>query len=81
MTVQTEDFGWFVENYHKLFQQYGLCYLAIRNRTVLGAYRSAKDALVQTEKDYPIGSFIVQLCNGNESGYTNYIANSQISVI
>lgn len=27
------------------------------------------------EKNGPIGSFIVQYCNGNETGYTNYIAS------
>ena len=79
--MMEEDFKWFTDNYQKLFQQYGLCYIVIKDRTVLGTYQSADQAIAETTKDHPLGSFIVQLCNGDESGYTNFVANSQIGVI
>lgn len=78
--MQTEDFKWFVENYNELFKKYGLCFLAIKNKEVLGTYQSAKDAVSDISKKYPLGSFIVQLCNGDKSGYTNYFANSQFII-
>ena len=53
----------------------GVSYLAIKNKTVLGSYSSYAEALHETEKSEPIGSFIIQFCNGNETGYTNYISS------
>lgn len=79
--MQMDDFNWFVENYQSLYQQYGPCFLAISNKKVLGAYDRPRKAITEASKLVPIGEFIVQLCNGDESGYTNYIASTQISVI
>ena len=76
--MQDEDFKWFIENYDELFKKYGCCYLDIKYKAVLGAYDSPKDAISEVSKEHPVGSFIVQLCNGDESGYTNYFANSQV---
>ena len=67
------DFKWFVENYDVLFEQYGHKFLAIKNKTVLGAYNSMQDAIDNTTEE--LGTFIVQECNGNESAYTNYISS------
>ena len=79
--MQSDDFAWFVENYNSLYAKYGVCYLAISNRAVLGSYRTAGDAIRGASKIVPPGEFIVQFCNGDESGYTNYIASTQITVI
>lgn len=79
--MQADDFKWFIENYDDLFKKYGKCYLAIKDKKVLGSYDSPKTAISEVSKKYPMGSFIVQLCNGNESGYTNYFANSQIIAV
>ena len=77
MTVtkqQDIDYDWFLANYEGLFEQYGVSYLAIKNCTVLGSYNSYEEAIRETEKKEELGSFIVQYCNGDESGYTAYIA-------
>lgn len=79
--VQMDDFNWFVKNYDELFQKYGLCYLAISNKQVIGTYSSSREAIEEVSKTIPLGEFIVQFCNGDESGYTNYIASTQITVI
>ena len=75
MQQQEADYKWFLEHYEQLFKEYGTSYLAIKEGKVLGVYTSYAEALHETEKNEPIGSFIVQYCNGNESGYTNYIAS------
>jgi hypothetical protein len=75
MELQETDYKWFLENYKMLYEQYGVSYLAIKNKTVLGSYSSYAEALHETEKSEPIGSFIIQYCNGNETGYTNYISS------
>jgi hypothetical protein len=73
--LQEIDYKWFLENYHQLYDKYGVAYLAIKGQKVLGKYTSYAEALHETEKAEPIGSFIIQYCNGNETGYTNYISS------
>lgn len=73
--MQDTDYRWFVDNYQDLFHEYGENYLAIKDKRVIGAYSSFGEAVRKTAEKEPLGSFIVQLCNGNESAYTNYIAS------
>lgn len=73
--MQDRDYKWFLENYDDLFKKYGCAYLAIKNATVLGAYKTYAEGVRNTEKTEELGTFIVQLCNGDENGYTNYIAS------
>lgn len=67
---RSSDFKWFVENYDALYQQYGHKFLAIKNKKVLGAYNGYGPALEDIGKEYQLGTFIVQECNGDASGYT-----------
>ena len=69
---QWMDFKWFLKNYDALYDKYGKCYLSIRNRKVVGVYRTYAEGVKETKKRYRLGSFIVQYCNGDESGYTAY---------
>lgn len=73
--MQDADFKWFVENLHDLYTQYGDAYIAIKNKTVLGAYSSYADGVLSTMKTEPLGTFIVQKCGADESAYTNYISS------
>jgi len=73
--MQNSDFQWFQEHYHDLFSKYGSSYLAIKNKKVIGVFYSFSEGVIATQKKEELGSFIVQLCNGDESGYTNYIAS------
>lgn len=79
--MQSEDFKWFVEHYSDLYAKYGTSYLAISNKRVLGSFDNAKDAVNTASALVPFGEFIVQLCNGSDTGYTNYVASTQINVI
>ena len=74
MEKQDRDYKWFLENYNRLYDQYGETYLAIKDESVLGTYPSYSDAVHKTEKTENLGSFIVQYCNGDKSAYTAYIA-------
>ena len=69
------EYKWFLENYDDLFKQYGTACLAIKNRTVLGVYKSYAEGVKETLKKEAPGTFIVQKCNGDESAYTNYISS------
>lgn len=72
--MQDEDFKWFVENYNDLFNKYGVSYLVISDKKVINSYNEFKHAVDAAKSSLPVGKFIVQFCNGDESGYTNYVA-------
>lgn len=72
--MQEKDFIWFINNYDRLFQEYGASFLAIKQESVLGRYDSYAEAVKETSKTNSIGSFIIQKCDGSEAAFTNYIA-------
>ena len=76
MSTQRQDFQWFKENYEELSRRYGASYVAIKNQQILGVYRTYADGVRETSKAEPKGTFIIQHCNGDESGYTGYIAST-----
>lgn len=72
------DFQFFIEHYNELYEKYGHKFIAIKEHKILGVYDDAVSAINITSKEYPLGTFIVQECNGDESGYTNYISSWQL---
>lgn len=74
------DFDYFVKNHKKLFSKYGHKFLVIRFQAILGVYDNIVNAIDSTTVNYPIGTFIVQECTEDESGYTNYVSSWQICV-
>lgn len=73
-----KDFDFFLSNYDDFYEKYGNCYIAIRFEKVLGIFQSTQDAINTLSNQYELGDYIVQKCNGNESGYTNYISSWQL---
>ena len=73
--MQKLDFKWFLDNYKNLFEQYGISYLAIKNQKVIGSFKSFAEGVEKTLKNEPIGTFIIQKCDGTEAAYTNYISS------
>lgn len=73
-----KDFEYFIAHYQELFEKYGHKFIAIQNQNILGVYDDEITAINETSEKYPLGSFIVQECNGDESGYTNYISSWQL---
>lgn len=73
MENRSTDFLWFKENRAGLFKKYGDAFLVIKNQQIIGVYQSYADGVKQTAKKEDLGTFIVQHCTNDESGYTNYI--------
>lgn len=73
-----EDFNFFLENYQNIFKKYGSCFVAIRNKEIIGIFKTEKEAIDITSAQYELGQFIIQQCNGDETGYTNYITSWQL---
>ena len=61
-SMQDMDFAWYVENISKLYEQYGPCYVAIKNKTVIGKFETYADGVTMTMRKETIGTFIVQRC-------------------
>ena len=72
------DFDYFLQHYQELYEKYGHKFIAIKNKQILGTYDKELDAIQDAAKTYPFGTFIVQECNGDETGYTNYISSWQL---
>ena len=73
-----DDFHWFLGVYMDLYKKYGKKYFAIQNKVILGIYDDKDSAIDITTKKYPLGSFIVQECNGDKSGCTGYIISLEL---
>lgn len=69
------DFNFFLNHYNEFYKKYGHCWIAIRHNEILGIYKSIQEAIDILSNQYELGEYIVQECNGNETGYTNYISS------
>ena len=73
-----EDFEFFLQSYQDIFKKYGKCFVAIKNKKIIGIFKNEQEAIDITSTEYELGQFIVQQCNGDESAYTNYITSWQL---
>ena len=73
--MQKQDFQWFKSHLPELYNEYGACYLAIKNEKVLGKYKTLGEGVRETAKSEPMGTFIVQECGPDKSVYTARITS------
>jgi len=62
-----KDFHFFTDNHNRLYEQYGKCYIAIRNGKVLGGFSTVAETLERLADKYKPGTYSIQECNGKES--------------
>ena len=74
--MQKDDFRWFVENHKRLYQEYGDCCLAIKDKTILGIYKSFAEGVIATRLVHTPGTFIVQELSESTDCYTAYLASN-----
>lgn len=72
--MRDDDFKWFIDNYDSLFKKYGHKFIAIKDKTILGVYDDVVTAIDKTAENHELGTFIIQECTGDSSGYTASIA-------
>jgi len=73
--TQISDYRWFIENLSSLYNKYGDVFLAIKNHTVIGTFKSFADGVRTVSKNEPAGSFIIQQCAANAESFTGHIAS------
>jgi hypothetical protein len=72
MTMQEQDYEYFLENTARFYKEYGQRFLTIKNQNVIGVYDSFNDALDNTLKKEPLGTFLIQECLENRGKAANY---------
>lgn len=73
MSSLLRDFDWFVANRERLYEEYGESYIVVKNMAVIGVYSSHAEGVNETSKTEDLGTFIVQHCTADESGYTKHL--------
>ena len=74
-TLQDRDYSWFIDNLPMLYQKYGDDYIVIKNKNVIGRYKSFAEGVHNTEKTEEIGTFIVQKCGPNQESLMEHITS------
>jgi hypothetical protein len=64
-----KEFMFFLENREKLAREHQGKFVAIKDQTVIGVYDSDSEAVEETAKKFPLGTFLVQKCDLDESSY------------
>lgn len=73
--MENTDFHWFVENYEKFQREYSDAYIAIKDKKVLGVYKTFGEGVRETSKNQEKGTFIVQECKKNKIAYNSYYSS------
>jgi hypothetical protein len=72
MDTQKQDFEYFVENMIELNKTYGQKFVAVKNRGILGVYKTFQEALDTTLKTEELGTFLIQECFDNVGKLTRH---------
>lgn len=70
---QTE-LQYFIDHQDALVAQFPGQVLAIQGQQILGAYHTALEAYLETQKTHPLGTFMLQPCEPGHEAYTVTIA-------
>lgn len=72
------DFYFYLNHHTELFKRYGHSYVAIKNGKIIGVCNSVKTLIDNISIYYKFGTYSVQECTGDESGYTTVITGVKI---
>ena len=64
-----KEFNYYIENQNKLLKRYNNKYIVIKNKKVIGVYDSEAEAVQETSKNEPLGTFLVQKCTPSKESY------------
>lgn len=64
------EFQYFLDNQEKLVNLYKGKYIVIVGQKVVGSYNTMEEAYFESQNDYKLGEFLIQLCESGEEVYT-----------
>lgn len=68
-----KNFEWFVEHYDEIYNLCGECYVVIENKKIIQLFSTIGEAYHWVAHNNLLGKVNIQHCNGDESGYTDYV--------
>jgi len=71
MTDLHKEFQYYLDNQDELVAAHNGKVLVLVDDDVIGVYDSELDALLSTEKEHKLGTFLIQRCEAGEGNYTN----------
>ncbi len=72
-----KEFDFYLENQEALVEKYNGKVIVVKDGKVLGSYDSHYEAIVETQKVYELGTFLVQLVTPGKDAYTATLLHSR----
>lgn len=67
------NFEWFLEHYNEIYMLCGECHVVIKDKQIIRMFQDYNEAIEWYREKDLYGKANLQYCNGDESGYTEYI--------
>jgi ABC-type phosphate/phosphonate transport system ATPase subunit len=65
-----KEFEYYIAHQAELVQQYNGKIIVIKDQKVIGAFDNEIEAINETSKVHPVGTFLVHKCEPGEQNYT-----------
>ncbi len=80
-TNQENDFLWFEKHYPEFQKRYGNVFLAIKNKQILGVYKTYSEGVHAASQTEELGTFIIQECSTTRKAYIAEFASPNLKII
>lgn len=65
-----KEFQYYLDNQEILLKKFQGRFIVIKNEKVIGDYSTEIDALMVTQENHEVGTFLIQKCTPGETDYT-----------
>lgn len=65
-----EEFQFYLDNQTELVEKHDGKVIVIKDQKVIGVYDSDVEAIIETDKEHTLGSFLVQQCSEGSKDYS-----------
>lgn len=65
-----KEFKYYLDNQSALVEKYKGKFIVIKDCSVIGSFDSELEAIKETSKKHPLGTFLVQKCEPGSDNYT-----------
>lgn len=72
----SEELDFFIANQENLVKDFQGKFLVLKGQKVLGVYLDPLSAYIETQKEHPLGSFMIQPCVPGPEAYTVTISST-----
>lgn len=65
-----KEFKYYIDNQTELVEKYQGKFLVIKGENIVDVYESFEEAVIEAQKKYDLGTFLIQQCLPGEDSYT-----------